>query len=70
MEPLAAGHTRGGSVADVEIVVVTLSDRVAVIGAPLSCTMVAGVLLVLVSGMNVPVVGVLLMFAPLYTERE
>lgn len=40
--------------ADVEIVVVTLSDRATVLGAPLSCTTVTGALLVLVSGMNVP----------------
>ena len=70
MEPLAAGHTRGGSVADVEVVVVTLSNCATVVEAPLPCKVVAGALLVLVSGMDVSEVGVILMFAPLYRERE
>ncbi len=70
VEPLAAGHTRGGSVADVKVVVVTLSNRATVVGAPLLCKMVVGTLLVLVSGMDVLEVGVMLMFPPLDRERE
>lgn len=70
MEPLAAGHTRGESVADVKVVVVNLSNRATVVGASLPCKMVAGALLVLVSGMDVLEVDVMLMFAPLDRERE